>query len=128
MPNFSLTPLLTAFVASAVLVFFACRMASVWGLLDRPDARKQHDGAVPLIGGLSIFLGAWAGVLLVFGWQKALWSPLLATLLIVLVGVLDDRKPLPVLPRLLVQILAMAVLMWGVQVAPLLSVSLGLKK
>jgi undecaprenyl-phosphate alpha-N-acetylglucosaminyl 1-phosphatetransferase len=88
-------------------------MASVWGLLDRPDARKQHDGVVPLIGGLSIFLGAWAGLLLVFSWQKALWSPLLATLLIVLVGVLDDRKPLPVLPRLLVQILAMAVLMWG---------------
>jgi UDP-GlcNAc:undecaprenyl-phosphate GlcNAc-1-phosphate transferase len=91
--------LLTAFVASAVFVFFACRMASAWGLLDRPDARKQHDGAVPLIGGLSIFIGSWAGLLQVFGWQKALWSPLFATLLIVLIGVLDDRRPLPVLPR-----------------------------
>ncbi len=72
-------------------MFFACRMATAWGLLDRPDVRKQHDGAVPLIGGLSIFIGSWAGLFAVFGWQKALWSPLLATFVIALIGLLDDR-------------------------------------
>jgi undecaprenyl-phosphate alpha-N-acetylglucosaminyl 1-phosphatetransferase len=114
--NFSLTPLLTAFITSAVFVFFACRMATAWGLLDRPDARKQHDGAVPLIGGLSIFIGSWMGLLVVCGWQKALWSPLLATFVIALIGLLDDRRPLPVLPRVLVQIAAMAVMIVGAEV------------
>jgi len=99
-PNFSLTPLLTAFIASAVFVFFACRMASVWGLLDRPDARKQHDGAVPLIGGLSIFLGAFAALFLFLGPVNFPWTLFLPMLAILVLGVLDDRAELSVKVRI----------------------------
>ncbi len=49
--------MVVAFVVSALCVPLTQRMATRFGLLDRPGKHKQHVGAVPLLGGSAIFAG-----------------------------------------------------------------------
>ena len=51
---FGLMPLGVFFIVLAVVPLFAVLARRV-GLVDQPDERKQHEGAVPLVGGLAIF-------------------------------------------------------------------------
>ncbi|MAO13066.1 UDP-N-acetylglucosamine--undecaprenyl-phosphate N-acetylglucosaminephosphotransferase [Marinobacter sp.] len=82
-------------------------------LLDQPDHRKLHKGAVPLIGGLSAFVG--------FGVAWLIWMPvasahslfLVCAALLVMVGAVDDARDLPAKFRLAVQVVLGAVLTFG---------------
>src|ERR671924_1454421 len=47
-------------VATPLTIQFALR----WGLVDHPAARKVHDNPTPRIGGLAIYLGFVASVLI----------------------------------------------------------------
>ncbi|SDZ78241.1 UDP-GlcNAc:undecaprenyl-phosphate GlcNAc-1-phosphate transferase [Thiothrix caldifontis] len=73
-------------------------------LLDIPQGRKQHIGAVPLIGGISVFLGVSAAVLLTVPNDVAVTTWLLCALGIVLLGVADDAEDLSVKLRIAMQI------------------------
>nr|WP_314092135.1 MraY family glycosyltransferase [uncultured Shinella sp.] len=74
-------------------------------LLDLPDHRKIHEGAVPLCGGIAIFL-AFSGVSLLTAQTMdvgpGFWS---ATLFVVTLGVADDRFALPARFRFATQVL-----------------------
>lgn len=89
-------------IASAALVV-ALRCAAGLGLLDYPDARKRHAGAVPLVGGISILAGLLAGAVWVDGFH--LFDRVLVGTAVALVamGVLDDRRSLRVRVRVLIQ-------------------------
>ena len=67
------------------------------GLVDHPDIRKDHVGAIPLIGGIAIWF-AFAMSLLFVGMTPKLAILILSGGLLMLVGALDDAKDLP--PRL----------------------------
>lgn len=58
----NLLALISAFVAIKVLR----PIAIYFNLVDVPSARKQHDGHIPLIGGLSVYIGALVAILAVF--------------------------------------------------------------
>jgi len=95
--------LASAAVSSAFAIAFLYRYAEVLGLVDRPNERKKHIGNIPVIGGLCAFCGVLAGVL-VAGQEYPFASYVLATAaVLVLVGAIDDRMELGVLPRLLIQ-------------------------
>ena len=49
---------LLAFIATAVLIVLLRPLAISGGLVDVPTRRKSHSGNIPLIGGISIFLGS----------------------------------------------------------------------
>jgi len=87
----------------------ACRM----GLLDMPDHRKLHDGAIPLIGGIAVFIGICVSFMLFIPLDKSIISYLCAALLIVGVGAMDDLKDLPVHLRLLLQLTVTVILCSG---------------
>ena len=93
-------------IALAVTLFaiFAMRpWARKIGLVDRPDARKQHRGSIPLIGGLCFFLGTLVG-LSYLGYIDGFVTSLLAgAVMIVAAGALDDASNLSVTSRLLVE-------------------------
>lgn len=93
-------------IALAVTLFaiFAMRpWARKIGLVDRPDARKQHRGSIPLIGGLCFFLGTLVG-LSYLGYIDGFVTSLLAGgVMIVAAGTLDDASSLSVTSRLLVE-------------------------
>ncbi|MBS0972072.1 UDP-N-acetylglucosamine--undecaprenyl-phosphate N-acetylglucosaminephosphotransferase [Serratia rubidaea] len=87
------------------LLLMACvrRIAVKLALVDKPSARKQHQGHIPLSGGIAIYLS----VVLFSLWQPD-GIPHMATYLccvtaLLLLGVLDDRFELPVAPRMTVQ-------------------------
>ena len=93
----------SAALSSAFAIAFFYRYAEVLGLVDRPNERKKHIGNVPVIGGLCAFFGVLAGTL-VAGQEYPFASYVLATTaVLVLVGAIDDRVELGVLPRLFVQ-------------------------
>jgi len=113
--SFQFVPFITALLVSAIFVWVTRLSAPRIGLLDHPSGRKHHDGAVPLVGGITIFFGAWVALWMVLGSFQGFWPPLLATLLILVVGVLDDRFELAVRPRLLVQTIAVLIMTFGAQ-------------
>ena len=71
------------------------------GLVDRPGGRKRHQGAVPLTGGIAIFLSISCAA--AFGVQVDL--PLLLSLGgLLLIGIYDDLFDMAWMKKLLVQI------------------------
>lgn len=98
---------------SAACMLLFQPLARHWKLLDQPDERKHHDGAVPLVGGLSIYIGLLGAHLLM---PRALVSdeiPLLAAGLLLVIGLLDDFQQLPVRIRFSAQIAAVMLLCLG---------------
>ena len=75
-------------------------------LVDSPDARKDHYGEVPLVGGIAMFIGFTFAVLMLpsaLGPQRAMFA---AALLLVGVGILDDFRELSPRLRFAAQIFA----------------------
>lgn len=95
------------------------KLARLTGFVDAPAARKVHVEPTPLLGGLAILLGVLAGAW--WGTQGGLPEPYPHVLAVAcglaLVGLVDDRRPLPWWLKLAAQILA-AWLLWraGVRV------------
>lgn len=104
---------LTAFFLTAICLLVLAPFAMRLGIVDRPDARKQHGGDVPLIGGLAIFITI-VTLLPLFSPLDAnlLWY-LAASFLLVLFGVLDDRFNLSVTLRVGVEIIAALMMIFG---------------
>jgi UDP-GlcNAc:undecaprenyl-phosphate GlcNAc-1-phosphate transferase len=104
---------LTASLLTAICLLVLAPFARRLGIVDRPDARKQHGGEVPLIGGLAIFITI-VTLLPLFSPLDAnlLWY-LAASFLLVLFGVLDDRFNLSVSLRVAVEIVAALMMILG---------------
>jgi len=100
---------LVGWASSFVMQFVAIRVSPKLGLLDHPEERKVHSKAIPRSGGLAIWLSITLTILgFVFffpDWAqgfKNLLFPAVAILALVILGLIDDVKPLPWWPRLLV--------------------------
>ena len=107
-----------AVLVSAVLSFLLTlpvkRLAVRIGAMDVPkDARRMHNKPIPRMGGMAIFLGFLVSAL-VFTPQmdRGLFAILLGAALIVVLGVVDDKCTLPAKAKLLVQLLAAAVIVF----------------
>ncbi|KAF0192088.1 MAG: UDP-GlcNAc:undecaprenyl-phosphate GlcNAc-1-phosphate transferase [Gammaproteobacteria bacterium] len=112
-PFLLINSVLLTFGITAVLVMFLKPIAVRVGLVDAPDARKDHAGHIPLVGGLAIFSG--------FGLSCALLSPQLllldyffaASAILIVVGVVDDFIELSARARFGAQIAASLVMVLG---------------
>lgn len=91
--------------------------ADKFGLIDEPGGRKQHTGRVPIVGGVAVYLSVLvAGAVL--GFDLAFFLPLLVSLPIVIVGVLDDRSPISTSIRIPLQIFCASAMIFfgGIQI------------
>jgi UDP-GlcNAc:undecaprenyl-phosphate GlcNAc-1-phosphate transferase len=95
----------TSVIALTALV----RISTTIGLVDHPNARKHHVGEIPLVGGLSVFIGLLAGAQWLRGLGTFGHTVLATAAVLALLGALDDRYDLSVRARLLVQTVAIAV-------------------
>jgi UDP-N-acetylmuramyl pentapeptide phosphotransferase/UDP-N-acetylglucosamine-1-phosphate transferase len=108
--------LVAAAISSAVLIILLRPLLQRYALA-RPNARSSHRQPTPQGGGIAVVAAtivvtiAFAGLLgemtSTAGTQA--WTLLAATALIAIVGGIDDLRPMPVAPRLLLQALAIAV-------------------
>ena len=114
--------LTVAFLLALSLTSTMRWLAPKVGLLDRPDGqRKLHDRPIPLGGGVAIFLAVSLSLAAAFifpnPWRGALRSELqslvalfFAALVIVAVGLLDDRRGIRGRQKLVGQIVATLIL------------------
>lgn len=80
------------------------------GAIDVPkDNRRMHKKPIPRLGGLAIFIAFVLATLIFVDIDKQLRGILLGSVMIVVVGVLDDSMTLKALPKFIVQILAAVV-------------------
>jgi UDP-GlcNAc:undecaprenyl-phosphate GlcNAc-1-phosphate transferase len=108
-----LQPMITVFIITVVLILILRPLANKFNLVDKPDERKTHDGHIPLIGGIAIYLGT-AITMQIFGLvDEQTKIVLLSGAFIVFIGMLDDKYDLPVRFRILGQLLVAALLCSG---------------
>lgn len=95
--------LLVAFITTPVVKSLAERV----GAVDVPkDNRRMHKHPIPRMGGLAIFLGFLLSTLLFVPLTTPIRGMLLGSVIIVILGILDDIYALPALPKFIVQIVA----------------------
>ena len=75
--------------------------------------RKFHQGRIPITGGIAMFVGMFAAISFIGVDGELLLSMFIASLILVTVGVLDDRFHIPPAARLLSQIAAILLMYFG---------------
>jgi len=103
------------FLATVLLVFLLRPVAQRLGLVDHPKGdRKVHDTPTPLAGGAAITLAAVAAGLVLLPMTRDLQALGAASLLMLVVGVLDDRFDINWRIRIVAQATAALILfLWG---------------
>ena len=105
---------LTAFCCAFIAIKLFKPIAIDVGLVDKPNARKRHQGQVPLIGGISIFVAVLAASLLWLPNTLELRMYLIASAMMVFIGALDDKYDLKVRIRIVGQIIIASLMIYGV--------------
>lgn len=104
--------LLVGFLIVFILTPYMKKVAFKINFVDLPTKRKKHEVPMPLLGGVSIFIGFFITcVIFVRPFDKKFFSIFIASLLVLLVGLVDDfyktkGKEFGIVPRLVVQIIA----------------------
>ncbi len=104
-----LVALVTAFVLALALTPQVIKLAYRWGAVDKPDRRKIHNGLMPRMGGLAIYIAFVVSLLITQPMTMPIIGLLLGATLIVLLGIWDDVRGMPAVVKLLGQIAAAAV-------------------
>ena len=97
---------LVTFLVSALLVPLTKKIAHHVGAMDIPNERKIHKLPIPRLGGLAIYGAFLLGYILYGDVTTQMLSILIGSFLIILVGFIDDIKPVRAMYKFLVQIVA----------------------
>ena len=94
------------------------RFANHIGAIDVPkDSRRVHTKPIPRLGGLAIFIGFLLSVLLFADITEQIRGILIGAVIIVIVGAIDDVKPIRAYIKLIFQVIAALVaVLFGVVV------------
>ena len=94
-----------AFIGTLIFIRLLIPFAHKAGLVDVPVGRKQHMGSIPLVGGMAMFLGFLLSVLTLSEIPVDYNSFLFAAVVLIVVGVVDDRDEVGVRLRFSAQLL-----------------------
>lgn len=95
---------------SALLTPLVKKLAEKTGFVDVPkDERRMHRKPIPTIGGLAIYAAFVIAVILFGDKSREVVAMLLGSLVIVVMGLLDDKLDLPAKLKFLIQIAAAAI-------------------
>jgi UDP-GlcNAc:undecaprenyl-phosphate GlcNAc-1-phosphate transferase len=114
MDTYTLLPALAVTFVVTVAVMLALHpLAKKIGLVDRPGGRKKHEGTVPLIGGLAMFIAMVVGESLISPPTLGFASALVAGALLIIIGVIDDAIALPTITRIITQVSVALIMIYG---------------
>ncbi len=113
--------IIASFSASFLLVPFIIRVGHKYNLLDLPGNHKRHVRPTPILGGVALFGATWLTVGISYAIFPDLYSELsgtifyifLGAMMILLVGLSDDLKPLSAWVKLTAQVAAALLLYQG---------------
>ena len=104
--NINFIPFLVSALSCILAVNITSYFALKIGLVDVPNYRKTHTGNIPLVGGISMFVALVIGLLTSQIDIIPLKNTLLAMLVVLVVGALDDHKDLSITFRIFFHIVA----------------------
>lgn len=105
-----------SFLAAFAIVRVLKPIAFWANLVDKPGGRKQHDGLIPLVGGIAIYISVFISTILFLDQPIFIRLFLMAGGLIVFLGMVDDRYDLSPRSRLVGQILICGIFVYGLDV------------
>lgn len=111
--------LLVSFTVTFTLTPVMIWLGHRWGLVDEPNERRIHRDSTPRTGGIAIYLGFVAAVLvnsILADWMVAI---LIAGTLLLVVGIWDDARELPAWSKLLVQLIGASLVIYSGKVLTL---------
>ncbi|NHB97718.1 UDP-N-acetylglucosamine--undecaprenyl-phosphate N-acetylglucosaminephosphotransferase [Photorhabdus stackebrandtii] len=100
------------FLFSFASLFMARIVGKKIGLVDKPNYRKHHQGLVPLVGGITIFVGICFAFVTTNEFIPHKWPYLICATLLVFIGALDDRFDISVKIRATIQALVGIAMMY----------------
>ena len=110
--SISLKAFLTAFLITLVLTPIAIKVAPKIGAMDIPkDNRRMHKKPIPRFGGIAMFFGIIAAILLFVHMDSQLMGLIIGACLIFILGLVDDFKNLRPRVKFVGQIIC-AVIVW----------------
>ena len=93
--------IITLSIAALSINWAAIYMARSFGLLDLPGSRKHHSGAIPLTGGMAVFLTILLGSI-ILGIQPYSTNMMVIATGVFIVGVFDDCRQINATVRLFI--------------------------
>lgn len=107
-----------AFLASFASTPLARELAEKIGAIDVPkDTRRMHKTPTPRLGGVAIFAGFLISVICFVVLTPRIIGIVFASVIIVIMGMIDDAKPIKAWKKLLIQVLcALIVAFCGVRI------------
>lgn len=110
----NLLPFMVAVMISLIMTPIVRRFAIRIGAVDIPkDDRRIHKTAMPLMGGLAIYISVIASAIYFLPLEKTEMSILLGATLILIAGIIDDLREMSPKLKLAFQILASIALLAG---------------
>ena len=112
--------LLVSYLVATALTPLIRRMAIRIGAVDHPSLRKIHESSTPRLGGVAVYLAFLiailantAGLAAPLVLNEGMLGVLAGGTLLLLIGVRDDIRPVPATVKLVVQIVAAAIVIWA---------------
>lgn len=118
MSNYSVEIFLSIFVALVIVVIvlpLLVKVAYAKRIVDNPNARRLNKEPIPVLGGVGVFFGITLSLALCCSIFRIQIPEVIfpAVLMLVFTGVIDDIFPIPARNKLLVQVLAVAFLVFS---------------
>lgn len=102
---------ITAFILALIFTPIAIKIAPKIGAVDIPkDNRRMHTKAMPRFGGMAIYIGTVASILIFLPFSTRLMGVIAGGTLIFIVGIIDDLRNMPAKVKLGCQILCAFIL------------------
>ena len=114
--DLSLGVLIVAFALTAAMVKMLQPVAYWLELVDKPGGRKRHEGLIPLIGGISIFIGTFLTGYVFLEQPTFIRLFMIGGGFIVFLGAIDDRYDISARLRLVGQVLVAAIFVYGLDI------------
>lgn len=106
-------PFLLAMVVTMAWLPVFGRVATRWGIVDRPGTRKVHTTPIPRVGGLAMVIGVLVAALIVIPLEPNDRWFLVAAVVLAAFGAADDRFDLDYRLKLLGQLIAILIVVIG---------------
>ena len=95
--SYYLSRILEAFIIGAVVAYLTApisiKLAHRLGVIDTPkDARRVHKKPIPRFGGMSIFLGSMAAMVIPAGMNSNIKTAMIGGAMMYILGIIDDIK------------------------------------
>ncbi len=104
--------LLITFITSFILVPIVKKIAFHINAIDMPSERKVHKKPMPRLGGLAIFTSFLAGYIFFAEMNTQMISILIGGFIIIILGIIDDIKPVKARYKFIVQTIAAAIVVY----------------